>query len=200
MMSTKRKTKRITWSDSPIGRISKNQRTNDAIGLSHPEINIHPLAKSKINKVSLFISKYDGTLIFGSGMSVAHCVAVFRKFMSDVGGMSEHEQRLWRVNSAKELITKFDSLTPLSSYLTRTMVNEPSEGFIFKQGDILVFGLGSDGHVGIIPYDTSIINGKVKLLHQDGVYNSMHKSNQVGVHISDFKTTTLLGFLRLKRL
>lgn len=136
-----------------------------------------------------FLNKYTGKGVDFDNYAGYQCVDLFRQFSKDVLKIPEHTGA---VSGAKELFTKYSSLSKEKQYFHKFAISEIVCGDIYLiPGDVVIFdGTKTNpyGHVAIV---VSSNGQRVIVFEQDGY-------KQDGAKFAEYDTRQMLGVLRRK--
>ena len=132
-----------------------------------------------------FVKKYSGKKVDFDGVYGAQCVDLFRQYVKECLGISEHTGSCSTSGGAKDLFLDYPKMEKEKKYFTR----ETKKGMI--QGDVLIWNeteMNKYGHVAIY---LGKLNNSLIVFEQDGF-------KQDGAKINIRSKNNLLGFLRKK--
>lgn len=132
-----------------------------------------------------FVKKYNGKKVDFDGVYGAQCVDLFRQYVKECLGISEHTGSCSTSGGAKDLFLDYNKMPLEKKYFTR----ETKKGMV--QGDILIWNeteINKYGHVAIY---LGKLNNSLIVFEQDGF-------KQDGAKINIRSKNNLLGFLRKK--
>ena len=135
--------------------------------------------------VEEFVKKYNGKKIDFDGVYGAQCVDLFRQFVKECLGISEHTGVCATTGGAKDLFLDYDKMPIEKKYFLRMK----NKGNI--PGDILIWDSSEKNKYGHVAIYLGKLNNDFIVFEQDGF-------KQDGAKINLRSKTNLLGFLRKK--
>lgn len=132
-----------------------------------------------------FITKYSGKKVDFDGVYGAQCVDLFRQYVKECLGISEHTGSCSTSGGAKDLFLDYPKMEKEKKYFTR----ETKKGMI--QGDVLIWNETETNKYGHVAIYLGKLNNSLIVFEQDGF-------KQDGAKINIRSKNNLLGFLRKK--
>ena len=132
-----------------------------------------------------FVKKYSGKKVDFDGVYGAQCVDLFRQYVKECLGISEHTGSCSTSGGAKDLFLDYPKMEKEKKYFTR----ETKKGMI--QGDVLIWNETETNKYGHVAIYLGKLNNSLIVFEQDGF-------KQDGAKINIRSKNNLLGFLRKK--
>lgn len=132
-----------------------------------------------------FVKKYKGKKVDFDGVYGAQCVDLFRQYVKECLGISEHTGSCSTSGGAKDLFLDYPKMEKEKKYFYR----ETKKGMV--QGDVLIWDKTDKNEFGHVAIYLGELNNSLIVFEQNGF-------TQAGAEINIRDKINLLGFLRKK--